>query len=129
MEDGMILLDTSIVIEFFRKRNKEQSRFIKLRETFPHFAVSAVTEYEVRFGSRFETYDPWEHFFTRTVEVLSFDSAVVKTAVAIQQNLRRTNTQLDISDLFIAATAVCNGLRLATLNCKHFGRVAELCIV
>lgn len=129
MENHLVLLDTSILIEFYRKKHKERSRLFQLQDFFSHLAVSSVTEYEVRLGIRCEGYTPWDHFFTRTVSVMSFDSEVAKTAAVIQQKLKQFNKKLDISDLFIAATAILHDIPLATLNYKHFSSVAELFVV
>jgi len=43
--------------------------------------------------------------------------------------LKRKRKQIDLADLFIAATAVTNELPLATLNKKHFERVEILAII
>lgn len=63
------------------------------------------------------------------ISVIPFDSSCVDTAVTINQQLKRKRKQIDIADLFIAATAVTHGLPIATLNKKHFERVDELIIV
>lgn len=47
-------------------------------------------------------------------------------AIQIQHSLKRKRKQLDIADLFIAATAATNNLPIATLNKKHFERVDNI---
>jgi tRNA(fMet)-specific endonuclease VapC len=43
--------------------------------------------------------------------------------------LKRKRKQIDIADLFIAATAVTNKMSLATLNRKHFDRIDTLTLI
>jgi tRNA(fMet)-specific endonuclease VapC len=49
--------------------------------------------------------------------------------VDINNALKRKRKQIDIADLFIAATALSNNLPFATLNLKHFERIDNLQIV
>jgi tRNA(fMet)-specific endonuclease VapC len=50
-------------------------------------------------------------------------------AIEIDRQLKKNSKQIDTPDLMIAASAISNGLKLATLNFKHFGRIGELEIV
>jgi predicted nucleic acid-binding protein len=43
--------------------------------------------------------------------------------------LKRDRKQIDIPDLFIAASALSNNIKLATLNSKHFSRILGFEIV
>ena len=52
MAGELILLDTSILIDYFRKKNKRNSDFFQLVETKKYFfAVSVITEYEIYIGA------------------------------------------------------------------------------
>jgi predicted nucleic acid-binding protein len=57
------------------------------------------------------------------IEVLPFDKDSVKQAVIINKQLKQKRKQIDMADLFIAATAIANNLAFATLNRKHFERI------
>ena len=61
--------------------------------------------------------------------MLPFDQDVVKIAVDINNALKRKRKQIDLADLFIAATALSNKLPFATLNKKHFDRIDNLRII
>jgi tRNA(fMet)-specific endonuclease VapC len=50
-------------------------------------------------------------------------------AVIINSALKAKRKQIDLADLFIAATAVTHDLSLATLNKKHFARIDTLKII
>lgn len=57
------------------------------------------------------------------------DSLANRRAIEIDRQLKKISKQIDIPDLMIAACAISNRLKLATLNAKHFGRIKELEIV
>lgn len=125
MEKITICLDTSVLIEYFRKKRKEQSLFYKLADQYERFAISAITEFEIRSGIKKEQVKAWEEILVN-IEVLAFDTGASRIAVALQQELKKKRKQLDIADLFIAATALRYNTPMATLNKKHFARVDEL---
>lgn len=124
----MICLDTSILIDFFRKEKKENSLFFRLTQQYRIFTVSVITEYEIFVGSNPEQQEFWENFFSRIV-VLPFDSASSQMAVQIFKDLKAKNKLIEIPDIFIAATAIQNNLPLATTNLKHFDRIEGLELV
>ena len=49
MEHNLICLDTSILIDFFRSKEKEKTTFYKLSENYD-FAISIITRYEFALG-------------------------------------------------------------------------------
>jgi tRNA(fMet)-specific endonuclease VapC len=65
----------------------------------------------------------------QAITVLPLDEASVDTAVSMNKMLKRKRKQIDIADLFIAATAVTNKMSLATLNRKHFDRIDTLTLI
>ena len=65
----------------------------------------------------------------QAITVLPLDEAPVDTAVSMNKMLKRKRKQIDIADLFIAATAVANKMSLATLNRKHFDRIDTLILI
>lgn len=128
MEKEIICLDTSILIDFFRKTKRENSAFYKLNQKYSLFAVSVITEYEILAGSNELQREFWNTFFDKVV-VLPFDSSVNKVAVDIHNELKRKSKLIEIPDIFIAATAISNSMKLATLNTKHFDRIDNLELV
>ena len=128
MKEEMICLDTSILIDFFRKTKRENSAFHKLKKKYSLFAVSIVTEYEIFVGSNEAQKEIWDKFF-KEVTILDFDKSATKEAIKIHNQLKRKNKLIEMPDIFIAATAVSNSIKLATLNTKHFDRVNNLKLV
>ncbi len=128
MADKIILADTSILIDYFRKTDKVNSVMIALFDQGFDFSISAITHYEIYSGATALQLPFWTNLLSRT-KVLPFDEAVAQTAVDINTILKRKRKQIGMADLFIAATAISNHLSLATLNKKHFDRIDGLTIV
>ncbi|HAL82650.1 MAG TPA: PIN domain-containing protein [Mucilaginibacter sp.] len=128
MADKIVLVDTSILIDYFRKSEKSNSALVKLFKQGYTFCISAVTEYEIYSGATLSQSGFWEEILKKT-KVLAFDQLVVKVAVETNNNLKRKRKQIAIADLFIASTAIAHDLPIATLNRKHFDRIDGLQIV
>ncbi len=62
MAEEIVCLDTSILIDYYRKKNKSRSQFFKLTHTYDSFAVSAITEYKIYIGSNKEQDQFWDEF-------------------------------------------------------------------
>lgn len=128
MADRIVLVDTSILIDLFRKTDKANSKLVALIRQGYRFSISAITEYEIYSGATPLQIDFWNTLLDQ-IHVLPFDKSVVSTAVAINNSLKKKRKQIDIADLFIAATAMSNNLPFSTLNRKHFERIDGLQII
>ena len=128
MADKIVLADTSILIDLFRKSDKSNSRFVQLALQGFHFKISAITLYEVYSGATPVQLPYWDDLLQK-VNVLSFNKDVVKVAVTINNQLKQNRKQIDLADLFIAATAISNNIPFATLNRKHFDRIDGINII
>ncbi len=120
-----ILVDTSIIIEFLRKPHKEDSQLYTFMERYCLY-TSSVIEFELRAGAlniqKQQQVDKVLSIFT----VISFSSQISQEAATIYQQLKKNNELIEIRDIFIAATAITHAMLLATLNKKHFERIAKL---
>ncbi len=128
MADRIILVDTSILIEYYRKTDKANSVWVNLVKQGYGFAISTITKYEIYSGATPDQLEFWDDILS-LVEVIPFNELAVDTAVAINAELKRTRKQIDLADLFIAATSVANNYSLATLNRKRFNRIGTLNII
>lgn len=128
MENEIVCLDTSILIDFYRKKVKEKSVFFQLTKIYKLFAVSVVTEYEILVGADSVQAEYWRDFLER-VTILPFDKIASDAAIAITKNLKERNKLIEIPDIFIAATALSRNMKIATLNKKHFELIIKLVIV
>lgn len=124
MESSPILIDTSVLIDYFRKKNKRKTLLYSLSLKY-NFAISTITEFEFLVGLS----DKHLEFASKLFEnffILPFDSRCAKAATKIYKNLKSKNQLISPPDIFIAATAIANNLSFATLNLKHFERISNL---
>ena len=128
MDDSRILVDTSVIIDYLRKQNRQNSILFQAATTYA-LHMSSVTEYELFAGALNE--DKRRDllnvlpFFT----VIALTSSEARQAAQIYRTLRSNNQLIEIRDILIAATALTFDLPLLTLNEKHFNRIAGLTLL
>lgn len=86
----MILLDTSVLVELFRIKDKQKSFFYRLAENETAFAISSVTQYEILVDSKDVQDKFWEDFFGSLL-ILSFDEKCSTEAANIFKELKAKN--------------------------------------
>lgn len=124
----MILLDSSILIDLFRKKNKAKTRFYDLTTNHTDFCISTITNYEIGIGNKESHYEFWERL-KDSLQVLPFDEACSDNAIELYLNLLKKNQMIDLADILIGATAITHKIPIATLNDKHFKRIKGLEII
>ena len=128
MANKIILVDTSILIDYYRKTIKANAAWVTLIEKGYEFSISVITKYELYSGATQSQIAFWDSILA-SISIISFDESCVDTAVQINAVLKQKRKQIDLADLFIAATAMASNLPIATLNKKHFDRIDGLSIV
>ncbi len=128
MAEKIILVDTTILIDYFRKTDKANSVWVTLFDQGYDFCISAITHYEIYSGATSAQLTFWKNVLDKT-EVIPFDEKVAQVSVEINNELKNKRKQIDKADLFIAATAISKNLPFATLNRKHFDRIDGLNVV
>lgn len=123
----IICLDTNILIAHKRakKADKDKTLLYQLAEQAYRFAVSSITVYELLRGDNQDEDHYWKAMFAN-MEVLSFDVACAEQAAIIYKDLKQRGFLIEAEDLFIGATALHHGLKLATGNIRHFERIVGL---
>ena len=119
------MVDSTILIEYFRKTDKANSKLVAHFKNYDQLYISSVTEFEVVNGATQSHLQFWDGMLPRFT-ILSFDSKTARQAAEIVAELKTKRKTIDKPDLFIAATAVVNGLTLDTLNVKHFIHIDSL---
>ena len=121
----MILLDSSVLIELFRKKDKKRTLFYTLSQSDTDLCISSITYYEIGIGNRKSHLEYWK-LLTENLTVIPFDKACSDSAIEIYLDLLRKNKMIDLADLLIGATALTHSIPIATLNIKHFERITGL---
>ncbi len=97
MADNIIMVDTAVLIDYFRKTDKSNSKLISLIKKGYIFNISSITAYEIYAGSTPAQQSFWEELLEKTV-VISFDKQSAKIAVEINYELKRKSNQIAIAD-------------------------------
>jgi tRNA(fMet)-specific endonuclease VapC len=117
----LIFLDSSVLIEYFRKTKKQKSFFyqLQLQQGYSGFLISGVIQIEIFQGSNYKQKFFWENLFQDLI-LVPFGIKATQSTLEIISELRLKRRGLPIADLIIAGTALSLNLPLATLNKKHF---------
>jgi tRNA(fMet)-specific endonuclease VapC len=106
-----IMVDTSVLIDFYRKTDKNNSLWISLARQGYGFSISTITKYEIYSGATQSQLEFWDSIL-EAIKVLPLDEASIDAAVEINSDLKKKRKQIDLADLFIAATSISNDLHL-----------------
>lgn len=128
METSPILLDSTILIDFFRKKRKMKSVFYSLIPQHD-FYISVITDFEVKIGAMTDQHRNDYQILLTNIAILPVDQTCIDKAAEIYSVLRKKNALIELADLLIAATAISNSLPLATLNPKHFQKIPSLALL
>jgi len=120
-----IFIDSCLIIEHMRAKDKANTFFADLVRQHKERYISTVVEYEVELGMTANHQVLWNTIMKRLI-IVPFTSSIVRTACKVKHELKAKGKHIDLADLFIAATAIVNGLPLATLNRKHFDNIDGL---
>ena len=123
MED--ILIDTDVVIEYLRNKDKSTAELIKLLRVHDVF-LSSIAEFELYLGAKTERHQNDLEMLFSEVEVIPFDFGCGKIAANIWKDLQSNHQHIEIKDIFIASIAIHNNLWLRTFNEKHFTGIKKL---
>ncbi|RLC49017.1 MAG: type II toxin-antitoxin system VapC family toxin [Candidatus Cloacimonadota bacterium] len=125
MENNDILVDTNILIDFFRKKNKQKTILKPLLPDY-NFYLSVITIFEFDCGVTDQQFRDEFKTLIEPFTILDFDLECSYVASKIYKDLKRINKMIEMKDMFIAATALENNLKLLTLNNKHFENISEI---
>jgi len=114
-----IILDTTVLIDALRNRNQRRALLAGLVVSGQELATSTICVAEVYGGLR-----PGEELATRAflsgVDMVPVSPAIAERAGELKAAFRRQGQTRSITDMIVAATALENGLPVATDNRKDF---------
>ena len=116
-----ICIDTDVVISLFKGRPEAKNWLsgINVSECF----VSSITVFELQLREKgIEVIDD----FLNSITILPFDRIAAKKSAMIHKDLKRKGKLIDFRDIFIASTAMVNGMQIMTFNKKRFLNIPEL---
>lgn len=119
-----LLLDTSVIIDFLRIKDKSQSFFYKLALENNKFLVSIVTHTELYSGKSIWKSD--KAFQELKLVFEGIEIVCLTEKISINAGKIRALYNLDLIDSIIASTAIEMNKPLVSLNTKHFSQVKNL---
>jgi tRNA(fMet)-specific endonuclease VapC len=124
-----ILVDSSLIIDYFRKEKKSNSPLYSL---FPHndpLHISVLTIYELLCGAHNQKLYSDTEKIIALFNVLEFGQREAVIASTSFRKLKKSNDLIETVDILIAATAKSHHLTVATLNKNHFQRFSDIELV
>ena len=119
-----ILLDTSIIIEYLRSKQKEDSQLYQLSSNGAKLCISLITHAELYSGK-----SAWEYKKAKKVLEATLSNIIilpVNKEISKLAGKTRAKYGTELIDAIIAATALKHDLPLSTLNHKHFSTIKGL---
>ena len=83
MADKKLMIDSTILIDYFRKTDKGKSRLVAHSHNYNRIFISSITEFEVINGATPAQLDFWNNMLTGFT-VLDFDSKAAREAAQSQ---------------------------------------------
>lgn len=124
------LIETSIIIEYLRRKNDTVELIDKLEGELTSSVICLAELYEGIYRSK--DYKKAEEgvliFFKGLSEVYGLDQETAKEFGRIRTELKIDGKVIEDLDIFLAATCIAQGLTLVIRNHKHFERVNGLSI-
>lgn len=118
-----ILLDTSIIIDFLRRNDKEKTLLFQLAKE--ELYLSIITHTELYAGKSVwknkQALAELEDLFSG-MKIIRLDENISKRAGFTKSESKNTS----LIDCIIASTAIYYNLELATLNIKDFSSIKKL---
>jgi len=129
MENRDILIDSSIIIDFLRKRDKQKTLLWKLKEKNRRGFISAITVFELYAGAITKKHYEDLDRLLKWYEIVSFSEEIAKVSGEIYKKLKLQNKLIEFRDIFIGATALILEIPIITLNEDHFRRIEGIKII
>jgi len=128
LDTGRVLIDTSIIVGYLRRKEKENTLLYNLCQAYDELFVSSVTVFEVFYGC-----DPeHEAAISRLLEgfsVIPFDADIARFASAEYRRLRYAGGYIEVRELVVGATSIVKQIPLATLNAPAFRLLSDIKII
>jgi tRNA(fMet)-specific endonuclease VapC len=129
-----LCLDTSVVIEVFRKRKPQfREHLQRAIDQGEEIRVSSIVLHELMYGARISA-NPQRELelidgFVAYAQVVPWSAEDAVSAAGLRAGLAATGFPMAVMDALIAGQAVNNGWRMVTSNVKDFIRVPDLQII
>jgi predicted nucleic acid-binding protein len=121
----VILVGSDVLIEHLRGRTAARDWLLGARQPTGPLGISVVSLTEIAGGMR----SPERREVMRllgSMRRFEVTEQVAWRAATLMREYRRSHTGIGLGDYLTAATALTQGLEIATLNIRHYPMFAEL---
>jgi predicted nucleic acid-binding protein len=115
----MILVDGDVLIAHLRGVAEARDWLLLARRQEGRLSASVVSVAEVAGGMRSEERREVGRLLS-SLQIWTVDERVAWRAAELMRAHRRSHSGIGLRDYLVAATALTEGLELATLNVRHF---------
>ena len=115
----MILVDSDVLIEHLRGNTSARDWLLQTRQSSGPLAISVESLTEIAGGMR----SPERREVMRllgSMQRFEVSEQVAWRAAQLMREYHRSHSGIGLGDYLIAATALTEGLELATLNIRHY---------
>jgi predicted nucleic acid-binding protein len=115
----VILIDSDVLIEHLRGNTNARDWLVQARRISGPLAMSVISLTEIAGGMR----SPERREVMRllgSMQRFEVTEQVAWRAATLMREYRRSHSGIGLGDYLIAATALTEGLELATLNVRHY---------
>jgi tRNA(fMet)-specific endonuclease VapC len=125
----LILIDTTIAVDFLRGERQIVSRIKSIQEMGDSIGISAVSLFELIHPLRHRKLDDQERHvrsFIHQLNLLALDSNAADESAEIMGSLLRMGQPVNALDVLIAGTALSNGVELVLSRDEDFEKIGNV---
>jgi len=125
LEDGLIVIDTDVIIDFFRDISPTADVFAELISS-NKAAITAISVFELYAG--IEGAKRLRQIETLVQKLIVFPLNVIEAAMGgkIYTQLKSRGKLIGTHDILIAAICIANDLPLYSKNISHFSEIKDI---
>ncbi len=114
----MTIIDTSALIDYLT--DGPMADAVERLIIDADAAVSAITVFELLAGVRNAEHLQKRREVLSLMEVIPFSADIARRAAELFTSMREIGKTVDNEDLIIGATGLCLGMKVLTVNTRHF---------
>ena len=125
----MILIDTTVAIDFLRGERKTVSRIKSIQARADSIGMSSLSLFELLHPLRHRKLEEQERAvrsFVHQLSLLALDSEAADESAEIMGALLRIGQPVNALDVLIAGTAIANGAEMILSNDEDFQKIAKV---
>jgi predicted nucleic acid-binding protein len=125
----LILIDTTVAIDFLRGERKTVSRIKSIQARSDSIGMSSLSLFELLHPLRHRKLEEQERAvrsFVHQLSLLALDSEAADESAEIMGALLRIGQPVNALDVLIAGTAIANGAEMILSNDEDFQKIAKV---